>query len=105
MRRQETALARRDTLPAVMKSKFPAFTIGLDLGDKKHAVCVLNHAGEIVYERSITNHPESLKRLSQRSRLDSFASRQVASETTKSQFLFNYHSTAPVGAHQTFCKK
>jgi hypothetical protein len=47
MRRQEAALARRDTLPAVMKSKFPAFTIGLDLGDKKHAVCVLNHAGEI----------------------------------------------------------
>jgi hypothetical protein len=52
MRRQGAALARRDTLPADMKSKIPAFTIGLDLGDKKHAVCVLNHAGEIVDERS-----------------------------------------------------
>jgi hypothetical protein len=53
MRRQDAALARRDRLPGDMKSKIPAFTIGLDLGDKKHAICVLNHAGEIVEERSI----------------------------------------------------
>ena len=62
MRRQDAALARRDTLPAAMKNKIPAITIGLDLGDKKHAICVLNQAGEIVEERSITNHRESLKR-------------------------------------------
>ena len=66
MRRQEAALARRDTLPAVMKNKIPAITIGLDLGDKKHAICVLNHAGEIVEERSITNNRETLKRLSRK---------------------------------------
>ena len=66
MRRQEAALARRDTLAAVMKHKILAITIGLDLGDKKHAICVLNKAGEIVEERSITNHRESLRRLSQK---------------------------------------
>ena len=59
-------LARRDTLAAVMKNKIPAITIGLDLGDKKHAICVLNKAGEIVEERSITNHRKSLRRLSQK---------------------------------------
>jgi transposase len=66
MRRQQAALERRDTLAADMKSKFPTITIGLDLGDKKHAVCVLNHAGEIEEDRSITNHRESLRRLSQK---------------------------------------
>lgn len=66
MRRQEAALARRDTLTAVMKNKIPSITIGFDLGDKKHAICVLNKAGEIVEERSITNNRESLKRLSQK---------------------------------------
>ena len=57
-------LARRDTLAAVMKNTIPHITIGLDLGDKKHAICVLNEAGEIVEERSITNHRESIRRLS-----------------------------------------
>ena len=32
------ALARRDTLAAVMKNNIPSITIGLDLGDKKHAI-------------------------------------------------------------------
>jgi len=63
MRRQEAVLARRDRLTAVMKSKIPTYTIGLDSGDKKHTICVLDHAGEIVEERSITNNSESLKRL------------------------------------------
>lgn len=49
-----------------MKTKIPLITIGLDLGDKKHAICVLNKAGEIIDERSITNHRESLRRLSQK---------------------------------------
>ena len=49
-----------------MKNKIQSITIGLDLGDKKHAICVLNKAGEIVEERSITNHRESLRRLSQK---------------------------------------
>ena len=66
MRRQEAALARRDTLAATMKNKIPLITIGLDLGDKKHAICVLNEAGEVLEEHSITNHRESLRRLSQK---------------------------------------
>lgn len=66
MRRQQAALERRDTLVAAMKTKIPSITIGLDLGDKKHAICVLNKAGEIIDERSITNHRESLRRLSQK---------------------------------------
>lgn len=49
-----------------MKSKIPLITIGLDLGDKKHALCVLNQDGEIIDERTITNHRESLRRLSQK---------------------------------------
>ena len=61
MRRQQAALERRDTLAAVMKNKIPAITVGIDLGDKKHAICVLNKAGEIIEERSITNHRESLR--------------------------------------------
>lgn len=49
-----------------MKTKQPAHIIGLDLGDKRHAICVLNRRGEIIDERSITNHRESLRRLSQK---------------------------------------
>jgi transposase len=64
MRRQQAALERRDTLAADMKTTIPLITIGLDLGDKKHAICVLNQAGKIIDERSITNHRESIRRLS-----------------------------------------
>lgn len=64
MRRQQAALERRDTLAAVMKNKIPRITIGIDLGDKSHAICVLNKDGEIVEQRTITNHRDSLRRLS-----------------------------------------
>ncbi|MCP5554234.1 MAG: transposase [Akkermansiaceae bacterium] len=47
-----------------MKKTIPATTIGLDLGDKKHSICVLNADGEIIDERTITNQRESLRRLS-----------------------------------------
>jgi transposase len=49
-----------------MKTKSPFFTIGIDLGDKKHAICVLNQDGDIIDERPITNHRESLRRLSKK---------------------------------------
>ena len=39
-------------------------TIGIDLGDKKHVVCVLDHEGEIIDERSMVNNREALQRLS-----------------------------------------
>ncbi|HEX7261675.1 MAG TPA: hypothetical protein VF258_07660 [Luteolibacter sp.] len=47
-----------------MNTKIPSITIGLDLGDKKHAICVLNKAGEFVDARSIISHRDSLRRLS-----------------------------------------
>lgn len=49
-----------------MKNIIPSTTIGLDLGDKKHAICVLNEDGDVVDERFITNHRESIRRLSQK---------------------------------------
>ena len=42
----------------LMKTKIPPRTIGIDLGDKRHAICVLDDAGDIVEQRSITNHKE-----------------------------------------------
>lgn len=39
-------------------------TVGIDLGDRKHAVCVLDAEGEIITEQSITNTRESLALLS-----------------------------------------
>jgi transposase len=47
-----------------MKTNPSTTTIGIDLGDKKHSVCALDASGSIIYERSITNHRESLRRLS-----------------------------------------
>ena len=41
----------------------PQTVIGIDLGDKKHAVCVMNQAGKILRETSIPNNSASLKRL------------------------------------------
>jgi transposase len=43
-----------------------AITIGLDLGDRKHAVCVLNAKGEVLKQESITNTRPSLTALSRR---------------------------------------
>jgi len=41
--------------------------IGIDLGNAKHAICVTERAsGEIIDERNITNHRESLRRLSKK---------------------------------------
>lgn len=42
----------------------PNHTVALDLGDLKHAICVLNADGEIIDERSISNTRESLAELS-----------------------------------------
>jgi transposase len=41
-------------------------TIGIDLGDKKHAICVLNGTGEIIEEREMTNNRDCLRRLSKK---------------------------------------
>jgi len=48
-----------------MKPK-SSITIGIDLGDRKHAVCVLDAKGEIVVQETITNSRGSLTALSRR---------------------------------------
>jgi transposase len=49
-----------------MNHLIPSTTIGLDLGDTKHAICALNAGGEIIDERTITNYRKSLRGLSQK---------------------------------------
>jgi transposase len=49
-----------------MKNTPSTRTAGLDLGDRKHAVCVLDAEGEILKEESITNTRGNLAALSQR---------------------------------------
>ena len=38
-------------------------TIGLDLGDRSSAYCVLNEAGEIVLEHKLATTPEAMKQV------------------------------------------
>jgi transposase len=59
-----------------MKNIIPPLTIGLDLGDKNHAVCVLDQDGDTIEQRFITNHKESLRRLSKK-----FPGARIAMET------------------------
>lgn len=40
-----------------------SLTIGIDLGDRRHHVCVLDAAGEIVAEEVIGKHPRGVDRL------------------------------------------
>lgn len=52
-----------------MKSKCAEKTVvGIDLGDESHAICALERGGEgeILVERTLTNHRESFRRLSQK---------------------------------------
>ena len=44
------------------------FTIGLDLGERRHRFCVLNGKGEVVEEGSLLNDRASLARLTGRYR-------------------------------------
>ena len=41
-------------------------TVGIDLGDRNHAMCVMDGAGEIVEERKIVNDREALRLVSER---------------------------------------
>lgn len=45
--------------PAVVSG----FTLGLDLGDRQHSVCVLDAAGQVVREASLPNTRSALKEL------------------------------------------
>lgn len=54
------------TLRTAMNEIPSTLTIGLDLGDRKHALCVLGEDAEILHEGSIANSRESLAKLSHR---------------------------------------
>jgi len=43
-----------------MNPTISSFTIGLDLGDRRHTACVLNEAGDIVTAEAIANTCECL---------------------------------------------
>ena len=51
-------------------------TIGLDLGDRRHTACALNHVGDIVAEDTVTNDREGLAKFSAR-----FPAAVIAMET------------------------
>ncbi len=55
------------TAPSVVSTSTPAvvsgFTLGLDLGDRQHHVCVLDVAGNIVREASLPNTRPALAQL------------------------------------------
>ena len=57
------------TTPSIVSTLPPApvtaggFTIGLDLGDRSHYVCVLDAAGEIIHEGPLLNNRLALAML------------------------------------------
>ncbi len=53
-------------LPIAMKTTSSTRTIGIDLGDRKHAICVLDKAGEVLSETSIPNDRGELAKLPKR---------------------------------------
>lgn len=66
MRRQQGQTCPTVYHPAAMKNKSSNITIGIDLGDRKHAVCVLDGDGNVIKHETITNTRESLTALSRR---------------------------------------
>lgn len=49
-----------------MKTNSSTTTIGIDLGDKRHSVCVLDAAGKVSAEATISNTREAMARLSKK---------------------------------------
>jgi transposase len=58
--------SKKNQAAVTQTSAIPERTIGIDLGDVRHAVCVLDRDGGILDQRTITNHRESLRRLSKK---------------------------------------
>lgn len=55
-------LTKQSSLPAL--AFVPVYTIGMDLGDRSHHYCVLDHAsGTVLKESKVINHRAELKRL------------------------------------------
>ncbi len=49
-----------------MKTNSSTTTLGIDLGDRKHSICVLGADGKVLGESTITNSRESMARLSKK---------------------------------------
>jgi transposase len=49
----------------ILEEMIPKTTVGLDLGDTKHAVCITDQCGQIIKEYKIENHAASIWILSQ----------------------------------------
>lgn len=61
--------SKKTTKPAPKPNAQPdttCTTIGIDMGDRHHAICAIDAGGEIIDERKITNNRESLRRLSKK---------------------------------------
>jgi transposase len=60
---------KTNTTPSVVSTITPTtvvpggFTLGLDLGDRSHHVCVMDAAGQIVREGALTNTRPALAQL------------------------------------------
>src|ERR1700685_2447447 len=63
----KTTTNKTSRAPSAVSTFTPAvvsgFTLGLDLGDRQHHVCVLDAAGEIVREASLPNTRPALAQL------------------------------------------
>ena len=73
-----------------LKTSSTQHVVGIDLGNAKHAICVtLRSTGEIIDQRNITNHRESLRRLSKKwLRATCFRSSSVISRLKRSRYFW-----------------
>jgi transposase len=63
-RKRRPAMQKISTMQTRGKNIFQAqLTIGLDLGDRSSAYCVLNEPGEIVLEHKLATTPEAMKQV------------------------------------------
>ncbi len=67
---KNTQTTKTNTTPSVVATSPPpapvvpgGFTLGLDLGDRSHHVCVLDAAGQIVREDALPNTRPALAKL------------------------------------------
>lgn len=62
-----TVVPTASTVSATPAKPLPAgpFTVGMDLGDRKHSVCVLDGAGRVIHKARIANDRPELRALAQ----------------------------------------
>ena len=95
----KTTPNKSSSTPSVVSTSTPAvvsgFTLGLDLGDRAHHVCVLDAAGQIVREASLPNTRPVLAQL-----LADFPKATVALEAgTHSPWISRYLSQYQPNMH------